>query len=171
MLRAARHAVGADVGADVDRAVPAQAADGAVALAGDLQFAFGVARVVRRDQMLAAVLDPFHRAVELLRRERNQEILGIELAAHAEAAADVGFDHGDGVFRQAHLLRQDAAVVEHHLGQAANGEVAVRRVPFGQQPARLHRHGGEALHREALAAGVGRVAERGLGVARHWPYR
>ena len=49
-------------------------------------------------QVLAAVLDPFHRAAELARRERDQEILRIELAAHAEAAADVVLDHGDGVF-------------------------------------------------------------------------
>ena len=41
----------------------------------------------------------------------------------------------------------------------------LRRVPFGEQAARLHRHRGEALHLEALAADVGRIAERGLGVA------
>ena len=160
-----RHAVGADIGAEIGRARAAQAADGAVALAGDLQLAFGVAGVVRRDQVLAAVFDPFHRAVELSRRERDQEILGIELAAHAEAAADVGLDHGDGVLGQPHLLRQDAAVVEHHLGHAGDGEMALGRVPFGEQTARLHRHRAETLHREALAAGVRRVAERGVGVA------
>ena len=139
----------------------------AVALAGDLQLAFGVAGVVRGDQVLAAVLDPFHRAAELARRERDQEILGIELAAHAEAAADVGLDHGDGVLRQPHLLRQDAAVGEDHLGHAGDGEMAFGRVPFGEQAARLHRHGAEALHDKVLAAGVGRVAERRVRVALH----
>ena len=104
--------------------------------------------MVRGDQVLAAVLDPFHRAVELSRRERNQEIFRVELAAHAEATADVGLDHGDGVLGKTQLLRQDAAVVEHHLGHAGDGEMAFGRVPFGEQPARLHRHRGEALHRK-----------------------
>ena len=35
---------------------------------------------------------------------------------------------------------------------------AFGRIPFGEQAARLHGHRGEALHRKALAAGVGRVA-------------
>ena len=43
--------------------------------------------------------------------------------------------------------------------------MALGGVPFGEQAARLHRHRGEALHREALAAGVGRILERGVGVA------
>ena len=90
-------AVGADVGAEIDRAAAAQAEDLAVAVAGDLQLAFGVAGVIGREQVLAAVLDPFHRPAERPRRERDQEILRIEFAAHAEAAADVGLDHGDGV--------------------------------------------------------------------------
>ena len=51
--------------------------------------------------------------------------------------------------------------MEHHLGHARDGEVAFRPVPLRQQPARLHGHGGEALHVKALAPGVGRVAERG----------
>ena len=160
-----RHAVGADIGAEIGGAAPAQREDGAVARAGDLQLAFGIAGVVGGDQVLAAVLDPFHRAVEPARRERDQEVLRIEFAAHAEAAADVGLDHGDGGLVEAHLLRQDAAVVERHLGDAGDRHVAFGRVPFGEQAARLHGHRGEALHLEALAAGVGRVPERCVGVA------
>ena len=33
--------------------------------------------------------------LEQARGERDQEILGIELAAHAEAAADIGLQHVD----------------------------------------------------------------------------
>ena len=43
--------------------------------------------------------------------------------------------------------------------------MALGGVPFGEQAARLHRHRAETLHREALAAGVRRVPERGFGVA------
>ena len=46
-------------------------------------------------EMLAAVLDPFHRPADQARRERNQEIFRIELALDAEAAADIDLDHVD----------------------------------------------------------------------------
>ena len=51
-----------------------------------------LARVVRGHEVLGAILDPLHGAAEPLRRERDQDVLGIELAAHAEAAADVDLD-------------------------------------------------------------------------------
>ena len=95
-LRRHHAAVGADIGAHVAVDVAAQAEDVAVARAGDLDVAIDLARVIGRHQVLAAVLDPFHRAADVAGRERDQEILGIELAAHAEAAADVGLDHVDG---------------------------------------------------------------------------
>ena len=68
--------------------------------------------------MLAAVLGPFHRPADVARRERDQEILRIELAARAEAAADVVLDHVDGIVGEAELLGEDAAVEEQHLGGA-----------------------------------------------------
>ena len=108
VARAGR-AVGAQIGADVGMGVAAQRPDGAVAVAGDLEVALDIARVIGRDEMLAPVLDPFHRPADRLRRERDQEILGIELAAHAKAAADVALDHGDGVFRQRQLRRAGCA--------------------------------------------------------------
>ena len=50
------------------------------------------ARVVRRDEVLRAVLDPLHGPTEAKRRERDEHVLGIQLAADAEAAADVDLD-------------------------------------------------------------------------------
>jgi hypothetical protein len=47
--------------------------------------------MVHRRQMLAPVLQPADRAANMPRRERNQEILGIELAAGAKAAANIVF--------------------------------------------------------------------------------
>ncbi len=55
--------------------------------------------------------------------------------------------------------------MKRHLGGADDGEPPVNLVPVGQQPARLHRHSGEALHRKALAADVGGARERRLGIA------
>ena len=93
--------VGADVGALIGDRAAAQRQDRAVAVASDLQLAFGVARVVGGSEMLAAVLDPLHRTAGEARRERDQEVLRIEFAARAEAAADVVLDHADRAFRQA----------------------------------------------------------------------
>ena len=75
--------------------MPAHGENRAVAPARDLHLAIDLARVVGRDQMLAAILDPFHRPADEPRRERDQKILGIELALDAEAAADVDLDHVD----------------------------------------------------------------------------
>jgi hypothetical protein len=50
------------------------------------------------EQMFAAILDPLHRPAGEARRERDQEVLRIEFAARAEAAADVVLHHADGAF-------------------------------------------------------------------------
>ena len=73
--------------------------------------------------MLAPVLDPFHGAADQTGGERDEEILGIELAAIAEAAADIVLDQGDGVFAETDLPRQDAAVEERDLGRAPDGQM------------------------------------------------
>src|SRR5207237_8764706 len=91
-------AVGAEVGAHVDPDLAAQRNDGAVVLAQQLELAVHLARVVGGEQVLAPVLDPLHRAAELARGPGNEKVLGIELAAHAEAAADVALDHVDAFF-------------------------------------------------------------------------
>ena len=161
----ADRAVGAHIGADVHIGMAAQAEDRAVARAGDLDVALRLARVIERHQLLAAILGPFHRAPGVARRERNEKVLGIELAARAEAAADVVLHHVDRVLGEAHLLREHAAVEEQHLGAAVDGELSTRGVPLRQQPARLHRQRHVPLHAEALAPDVRRVPERGGGVA------
>ena len=86
--------------------VPAQGEDRAVARAGDLQLAVDLARMVGRDQVLAAILDPLHRTADQARRERDEEILRIELALDAEAAADVDLDHVDVGLGDAEHRRQ-----------------------------------------------------------------
>src|SRR6516165_8785939 len=57
-----------------------------------------LAGVVGGHQVLAPVLDPLDRAPEAQCSEGDQYILGIELAADAEAAADMAFAqmHRDG---------------------------------------------------------------------------
>ncbi len=160
-------AVGAHIGAHVDEGVAAQAENGAVARAGDLDVAGRLARVVDRHQVLAAVLGPFHRAAAMPRSEGNKKILRVKLAARAKAAANVVFHHVDCVFGQTHLLGEDAPVGEQHLGGTGDGQAATRGVPFGQHAARLHRQRGMPLCAEALAPRVGRGVEGRVGVAEH----
>jgi len=150
-------AVRAHVGAHVDPGVAAQRHDAPIALAEDLDLAVHLARVVGGEQVLAPVLGPLHRLAEPPRGERDQEIFRIELAAHAEATADVGLQHVDAVLGQIHVLRQHAARRERHLRRTGYRELGARAVPLRQQPARLHAHGGVALHGEALFAAVGRL--------------
>jgi hypothetical protein len=48
-----------------------------------------LARMIGCDQVLAAVLDPFHRPVEALGGDADQHILGIKFATDAEPTADM----------------------------------------------------------------------------------
>jgi len=147
--------------------VAAQAQDGAVAPAGDLDIAGCLARVVDGHQVLAAVLGPLHRPAAMARRERDQKIFRIEFAARAKAAADVVLDHVDGVFGEPHLLGEDATIGEQHFCRARHRQPAACRIPFGEHAARLHRQRGVALRRETLAARVRRILEGRRGVAAH----
>ena len=163
--RRRRAAGAARIGADVDRDLAAQPQDDAVAVAGDLEIAGRLARVVGGQEMLAPILHPFDRAVELPRDERDQKVFRVELAAHAEAAAGVGHLHDHRAFGQARACRQRRAVEERHLGDAGHGHAGAGFVPDRDEPACLHRDGGVALHAEGLAPDVRRRPERRLGVA------
>src|SRR5690242_13853065 len=121
--------------------------------------------MVAGEEMLAPRLDPLHRATELARGKWNQEIVGIELAADAERAARVAFHHADVRFRHAEKRRQDPAAEERRFGRSPYGHVVP--LPFGEDAARLHRHGGMPMHGEALAPAVRRASERGVDVAFH----
>ena len=46
-------------------------------------------RMVRRDEVLAAVFDPLQRAAESPRRERDRELLALREELLPEAAADI----------------------------------------------------------------------------------
>ena len=121
--------------------------------------------MAERHQILAPVLDPLHRAADDLGRERNQKIFRIKLAARAETAADVVFEHAHRRLGELHHLRQRAPVVERHLADAGDRHALFRGVPIGDEAARLHRHRAVALHLEMLAADVRRIFERRIGVA------
>ncbi len=100
------------VGADIDHDVGAQAKDCSVAIACDREIARDLARMIGRQHVLATVLDPFDRTAERPGHERNQKILGIELAAHPEPTPDVDHLEVDRAFRETEHRRQQATIEE-----------------------------------------------------------
>src|SRR5262249_60806229 len=103
----------------------------------------------------------------MARREWDEEILRIELAARAETASDVVLHDLDGAFGQSHLFRQGAAIEKQDLGAAGKSETPARRVPFREQPARLQGQRHVSLGAKALAPDVTRVGERRGGIPAH----
>jgi hypothetical protein len=97
-------------------------------------------RLVRRDQMLVTVLDPFDRPAEPQRRRAGQHIFGIKLAANAEPAADVPFVEVDPIERQPEHRRQRLAIVMRHLGGAIQPKNATRRFGHRNRAAGFERY-------------------------------
>src|SRR5262249_10322091 len=75
-----------------------------------------LAGMVGGDQVLAPGLDPFPRRAEPQRREADQHVLGIELAADAEAAADMALEQMHARRRAAEHAGDAVAVPVRHLG-------------------------------------------------------
>ena len=165
--------IGADVSAHIAADMSAHGENRAVALACNLKFTIDLARMVRRGEMLAAVLDPFHRLADQPRRERNEKILRIELALDAEAAADVDLDHVDVGLGDTKHRRERATVEEQNLGGAEHRESFFRRVPFRNLAAGLQRRSGQSVATECFLARVFRLGEGRFGVAerRHVAHR
>ena len=153
----ADRAVGPHIGADIGIGVAAQAQDGAVAAAGDLDVAFRLARVLHRHQVLAAVLRPFHRPPGMPRGERNQKVLRIELAAGAEAAADIVLHELDLAFGSPSFLASMRRLKNSTLAPPQTVSLPRALVPFRQQAARLHGKRHMPLDAQALAPDVGRI--------------
>ena len=99
-----------------------------------------LARVIGGDQVLAPVLDPFHRPVEPQRGEADQHVLGIKLAANAEAAADMALEqmHARGIAAQ--HAGDIVAVPVRHLGCAVELQHVARGVIAGDGAARFQRN-------------------------------
>ena len=160
-------AVGADIGPVVRPGIAPEAENAAVRSRCDLDVAFDLSGVIGTQQMLAPVFDPFDGPVESTRRERNEKILGVEFAAGAEAATHIQFDHLDLSFGQPHGLRQGFTVRERDLGCAPHRELFRARIPFRDEPARLHEQRGMTLYPERLPAHVVRGPESGLDISAH----
>src|SRR5215467_5497032 len=140
--------VGAHIGALVVEVAIINGEDPSLIVDGSAQAVELLARMIGGHQMLAAVLDPFHRPVESHRRDTDQHIFRIELAADAEASADVGFVYVDRGRRAFEHPREQLAIAVRHLGGAMQFEGVACYVIAPDRTARLERHTGMAPDRQ-----------------------
>ena len=91
--------------------------------------------------MLAAILDPTERLSELEREPRDAELLRLQHAFVAEAAAHVGRDHAHAALRDPEMLGERGADHVRHLRRGMHHELAGALVPV-----RHHRLALERIH-------------------------
>jgi hypothetical protein len=97
------------IGAGVVQQLAAHAEHLGVGIDRDLQRPILVALVHRVGEIFAAVLGPFDRAAEQLRRRHHGDVLGIDAELGAEAAADVGGDDAQALGRSPSARSASAA--------------------------------------------------------------
>src|SRR5262249_33601727 len=124
-----------------------------------------LARMIGGDQMLAAVLDPFYRALEPLGRDTDQHVFGIELAADAEPAADMRFMNVNCARRRAEHAYQQFLIAMRDLGGAMEFEGVARRVVATDRAAGFERHPGMPPDRQFQFNDMRRLSERSVDVA------
>ena len=155
-----RGGVGPDVGALVRPELVVEAEDEAARIDRGAHLVHLIARVVGGEQMLAAVLDPLDRPAQAARGEADQHVLGIQLAANAEPAADVPLEQLQRAGRQAEHRGDRIAVVVRHLGGAVHLQTIAAGVVASDRAARLERHAAVPADRELELDDRVRLAKR-----------
>ena len=160
-----RGGVGAHISALIVKEFVVDGEDAPVAVDGGADVVGLLARMVGGDQVLAAVLDPFHRTPQPQRRDTNKHVFRIEFAADSESAADMAFEQIDAGRRTPQHSRNLIAVPVRHLGGAVHFQPIGRRIVATDSAAGFQRHAGVAADVERQADDGVRVAERGIDVA------
>ena len=101
-----------------------------------------LARVIGGDQMLAPVLDPFHRPAKPQRGRANQHVLGIKLSTNSETSADMALVQMHTGRAASEHAGELVAVPVRHLGRAIHFQDVARGVIAADRAARFHRHPG-----------------------------
>ena len=145
----------ADVGALVDPVRAAEAEQRPVGLRRHLELVHLRAGVVGGDEVLRPVLDPPHGPADAEGEQRDEDVLGVELAAGAEAAADVDLDEPHALRLEPEQAGDHRAVEVLHLGGAVHGHAAVAG-GLGEEAAGLDRRSRLAREAERAADDHGR---------------
>ena len=91
------------------------------------------------DEGFRAVGDPFDRPPDFFRGPQHQHVLGIEEQLHSEAAADIGGDDPDAVFRDMeNMLGEHVAQKVRTLRRTPQRVGILARIVFADSAARLH---------------------------------
>ena len=132
-----------------------------------------VARVGRRDQVLAPILDPLDRASEQPRREHDRALLPEHVHLLAEPAADVVGGDVHRALGDAEVAGEKVAGLVHRLGRAHDVELLAPRHIGRDDPTRLHRHRDVAVLLDGELHHVCGAGERVVQVAgeRHERHR
>ncbi len=127
-----------DAGADVVQRFELHREEAAIGVERERGLDVLVAALRIGEEALGAVGAPFHGPAEEARRNGGEDVLGIEIAARAEAAADIVGDHAKPLGRHAEHLRKHEPLALHALRSAAKRDTLRRRIVLDQGHARLH---------------------------------
>src|SRR5438552_931166 len=97
-----------------------------------------VTAVRSRQVVLAPLLDPFHRPLQLDAGFRTEDLFQIDRDLAAEAAPDLGRDHPHLVFRHTERLDESATKNVRRLCRAPEGKRLVAGVVLGDNASRLN---------------------------------
>ena len=102
--------------------------------------AVDMARLTRRHQVLATVLDPLQRERHLARGQQDAHVFAHRDDLLAESAAGVAHDDPHALRRDAQQSRGERPQFVRCLGGRPHRQVLRRRFPLDDHAARLHRH-------------------------------
>ncbi len=139
------------IGADVGEERGVDGDDDAVAREPDARVVRLLAVVTHAREVLATVLDPLDRPAEPVGRRRHQDLLRIDRALRAEAAADVGDDDADVLDRQPERGRDHIAQRVRALRGRRHDERSGVAIAVRDGTARLDGRGAETRMPQALA--------------------
>ena len=146
--------------------VIAQRQDPAGLVEPDLHVVDLAALLIGRDEVLAPVLRPLHRASERDRGVRDQDLLRVkEHDLRPEAASDVGRHDFHVELGQSEKSGEAVLDGQRRLRRVPDSQDASPSVPLGHHPAGLDRAAAAPLDREPFAPDARGARQRGLRVA------
>src|SRR5262244_4282570 len=117
------------------------------------------------EEMLAPILDPFHRAAEQLGGRGYGDVFGVDAKLRTEAAADIGRRNAQAVLIDTERRGERIEEIVRFLGRGIHGQRAVRPAVFDSDATTFDRVRRTAMGPKALAKNMGGVRECGIDVA------
>ena len=133
------------IGADIAEDLAGISGDAAIGIEAHAHAGDHVAALIVGQERLGAGAGPAHRAADLAGRDREDRLLGREIGAGAEAAADIGADDFDFVALQSQCGGKRVALPDRALAAGDHLDDAARRVEIDDDRTRLHLRADDAL--------------------------